>query len=149
MLDLQAALGICQLRKVDRFNARRTALAERYDQLLADVPEVNPIARVPYPATHAWHLYIVRVDLERLTIDRDGFMTALEQEGLDRAPLPALHTGGYYREKCEFSEGALPNAEAAAEEIMSLPLYPLLTEDDQDVVVQAIAKVAADHRRTP
>src|SRR5262249_10990322 len=92
MMDLQAALGVRQMEKVDRFNARRSELALRYDRLLRALPEVRPIGRVKYDAVHAWHLYVVRLDLSALSINRNEFMTALHEENVGTGlHFPALH----------------------------------------------------------
>jgi len=148
MLDLQAAIGIRQMAKLERFNARRRQLAERYSQLLASVPEIAPLGIVQYPAVHAWHLYVVRLDLEAVDIGRSEFMLALQEENIGTGlHFPALHLSRYYRERYGYQPGQLPHAEAAGESILSLPLYPLLTEDDQDDVVGAIKRVIAAHRR--
>ena len=148
MLDLQAALGIHQFRKLDRFNRRREELAERYARLLADVPEICPLGRVAYPAKHAWHLYVVRLNLEAVDLPRDEFMQALGEENIGTGlHFPALHSSAYYRKKYGYQPGDLPVAEDAGERILSLPLYPLLTEQDQDDVMAAIKRVVVAHRR--
>src|SRR5688500_9265051 len=82
MLDLQAAIGVEQIKKLDRFNAARTELAARYERAFSDVPEVSPLAVPDYPHVHAWHLYIVQVDLAALSIDRDGFMAEMGRRGI-------------------------------------------------------------------
>jgi UDP-4-amino-4-deoxy-L-arabinose-oxoglutarate aminotransferase len=149
MLDLQAALGIEQMKKLERFNQQRAELAARYAERLADVPEVRPLERVTYDHVHAWHLYIVRLDLSRLSIGRDEFMGALGQEGIGVGlHFTAVHRHRYYADKYGFREGDLPASEAAGESILSLPLYPLLTLEKQDRVVAAIKKVVGAHRVT-
>jgi dTDP-4-amino-4,6-dideoxygalactose transaminase len=148
MLDLQAALGIHQLRKLDRFNEQRRELAECYDRLLVDVPEIRPLDRVTYSCQHAWHLYIVRLNTDVLTLDRDGFMAELARENIGTGlHFPPVHLLTYYREKYKISPGSLPHAEGAGERILSLPLYPRLTPEDQSDVVLAVQKVLAAHRR--
>jgi len=148
MLDLQAAIGLRQMPKLERFNARRRQLAERYTRLLADLPEIAPLGIVRYPAVHAWHLYVVRLDLSALDIDRNEFMLALQEENIGTGlHFPALHLSQYYRGKYGHTPGQLPHAESAGERILSLPLYPLLSEDDQDDVVEALKRVVAAHRR--
>jgi len=149
MLDLQAALGIEQLAKVARFNATRAALAKRYLSFLEDVPEVRAPEFAPWPHEHAWHLFIVRLDLARLDIDRDGFIVALAEAGVGAGlHFTPVHTHRYYREKYGIAPGALPKTEKVGEEILSLPLYPLLTLAQQDRVMEAVARVVAAHRRT-
>lgn len=148
LTDIQAALGICQLRKLDRFNARRRELAERYDKLLLEIPELEPLARVPYSHGHAWHLYVVRLNLEEVEFDRNAFMLALGERGIGTGLhfLP-LHETTWYRRKYGLASGSLPNTEYNGERMLSLPLYPLLTEEDQDDVLEAIRQVLRRHRR--
>ena len=148
MLDIQAALGLHQLEKLERFNARRRELAGRYARLLENVPEITPLGRVRYPAVHAWHLYVVRLDLSSVELDRNEFMLALQEENIGTGlHFPALHLSKYYREKYGYKPGQLPHAEKASECIFSLPLYPLLREQDQDDVVNTLKRVIAATRR--
>ncbi|MCB9896561.1 MAG: aminotransferase class I/II-fold pyridoxal phosphate-dependent enzyme [Planctomycetes bacterium] len=148
MMDLQAALGLEQMKKLERFNARRTELGERYHRLFADVDGIAPLGHVPYEALHAWHLYVVRLDLDACTLDRDAFMGALTEENIGTGlHFPALHMATYYREKYGHDPDTLPNAYRAGETIFSLPLYPLMSEADQDDVVDAVRRVLAAHRK--
>jgi len=143
MMDLQAALGLCQLSKLDRFNAERRRLARRYDALLDAIPSVAAIARPAYDHHHAWHLYVVRLDLATVRLDRDAVIAALADENIGVGlHFAALHAQAHYRRRC----GApLPNATAAAAEILSLPLYPGLTDEDQQDVVRVLAGVLSTH----
>jgi len=149
MLDLQAALGLRQMAKLDRFNARRRELAARYDARLREVPELRPLRPTRYPSTSACHLYVVRLDLAAVDLDRDGFMQALGAENIGTGlHFPALHLSSHYAARYGYRRGSLPAAEAAGASILSLPLYPLLTEADQDDVLAAIGRVLRAHRRT-
>jgi UDP-4-amino-4-deoxy-L-arabinose-oxoglutarate aminotransferase len=149
MLDLQAGLGIEQLKKVERFNARRKQLATLYDELLAGVPELRPLARPTYPHVHAWHLYVVRLDLAKVSIGRDEFIAELGAEGIGAGlHFTPVHLHAHYAKKYGYQRGDLPVVEQAGEEIMSLPLYPLLTDADVRRVVDSIKKVVAKHRGT-
>jgi len=146
MLDLQAALGIEQMKKLERFNGQRAELAARYGDLLADVPEVRPLERVPYDHVHAWHLFIVRLDLARLSIGRDEFMGELGKEGIGVGlHFTPVHRHRFYADKYGYRAGDLPASEAAGESIFSLPLYPLLTPEKQERVVAAIRKIVSAH----
>jgi len=148
MLDLQAALGLHQLGKLDRFNERRVRLAARYDVRLREVPELRPLAPTHYASASAWQLYVVRLDLQAVDLDRDDFMQALGAEGIGTGlHFPALHLSSYYARKYGYGPGSLPLAEAAGASILSLPLYPLLSESDQDDVLAAIGRVLRAHRR--
>jgi UDP-4-amino-4-deoxy-L-arabinose-oxoglutarate aminotransferase len=147
MLDLQAALGIEQMKKLERFNGQRAELAARYGEALADVAEVRPLDAVPYDHVHAWHLFIVRLDLARLSIGRDEFMGELGKAGVGVGlHFTPVHLHRFYAEKYGFRAGDLPASEAAGESIFSLPLYPLLTPAMQDRVVAAVKQVVAAHK---
>jgi len=148
MMDIQAALGIHQFGKLDRFNRRREQLAERYARLLSDIPEVRPLGRVAYPAKHSWHLYIIRLDPRVSGLSRDEFIQALGEENIGTGlHFPPLHCSSYYREKYGYRPEDLPVAAEAGERILSLPLYPLLTEQDQDDVVAAIRRLIVTRRK--
>jgi UDP-4-amino-4-deoxy-L-arabinose-oxoglutarate aminotransferase len=148
MLDLEAALGVVQLRKLDRFNAARSERAARYTELLADVPQVRPLGRVPYEHVHAWHLFIVRLDLAALTIDRDAFIAELRARGVGAGlHFTPVHDHVWYRERYGPSVDRLPVTTDAGERILSLPLFPTLSDEEQDRVVTAVADVVARSRR--
>ncbi len=142
MLDIQAAIGIHQLKKLAHFNKRRTELAENYLDLLKDIPEIMPLKSPDYSHIHAWHLFVVRLDIDSLSVDRDEFILHLQEENIGIGlHFPALHLQRYYREKYGFSRGMLPAAEWNSDRLFSLPLYPLLTEDDQVDVVSALKRL--------
>ena len=147
MLDLQAALGCEQLKKLERFNAVRTQLAANYDRLLAGVAEVRPLARPAYDHVHAWHLYIVQLELDALDIDRDAFIGELAARGIGAGlHFTPVHLHAHYKKKYGFQPGYLPVTEAAGERIVSLPLYPLLTPEQQQRVVAAIKDIVHAHK---
>ncbi len=142
MLDLQAALGLHQLPKLKRFNQRRAELAARYDQRLRGVAGVRPLGAVPYSHSHAHHLYVVQLDTDHLGLSRDAIVTALANLQIGTGlHFPAVHLKQYYRERYGYTRADCPNAVAVGERILSLPLYPTLTDDDVDEVVCAISSV--------
>ena len=142
MLDLQAAMGLHQLPKLERFNARRAELAARYDHLLAHLPFVRPLAPVPYPSRHAHHLYVVWLDTQGLGLSRDEFVTALAQHNIGTGlHFPAIHLKQYYRERYGYTAADCPNAVLLGDSILSLPLYPNLSDTGVDGVVNAISTV--------
>lgn len=148
MLDLQAAIGIHQLARIQEFNQRRAELAENYHRLLAEIPEIRPLGQASYPHHHAWHLYVVRLEIEALTINRDQFLAALQDENIGTGlHFPAIHLQRFYREKYGYKPGALPNTEWNSERLFSLPLYPLLEEKDQEDVAEALKRIIKRHRR--
>lgn len=147
MSDLHAALGLVQLTKLDRFNARRQQLADRYDLLLRGLDTIRLPESPPYPHTHAWHLYVVRLEQSLLGIDRDGFMAELGELGIGTGlHFTPVHLHQHYRRDGRNSPGDLPVTEAAGETVLSLPLYPDMTDEEQDRVVAAVRTVAEAHR---
>lgn len=148
LTDIQSAIGLHQLRKLPAFNAERTRLAARYDAALADVPALRPLGRVAYPCTHVHHLYVVRVDLGRLRIDRNTFMAEVMAAGIGLGlHFTAVHELTYYRQLLGDLRAALPVATDASARLFSLPLFPGLSEEEQDRVVEVLASVAAQHAR--
>ena len=138
--ELQCALGLSQLGRLDSFLKRRSDIAERYTVTLAEIAT----ARVPAVLSHgrhAWHIYPVLLELDRLKADRDTILTALRAEGIGATvhyvPVywhPFYEARGYRRGLC-------PRAEAAYERLLTLPLFPAMTDRDVDDVVAALAKV--------
>lgn len=145
MTDIQAALGRSQLQRIDGFHAARERLAERYDQLLAGLPLQRP-ARVPGPGSTArssWHLYVVEVVPGPGVADRATVFARLREAGIGvnvhYEPIPLQP---YYR-GLGFRPGQFPAAEAFASQALSIPLYPSLTEAQQDCVVGALKQALA------
>ena len=142
-MDMQAALGIHQLASVGDFNSRRRQLSALYDELLGAVPEIEPLAVPPYDHFHTRHLYVVKLlDTARLT--RDDFIAELKARNVGTGiHFRAVHTQPYYASKYPRWVGALPVAEWVSEHLCSLPLFPLMSEDDVRYVVGAIKDTLA------
>lgn len=148
MMDIQAALGIHQLRKLDAFIARRTEIARFYNAAFVDVEEVRTPGLVPYEHRHAWHLYTPLILVEKLAIDRDRFMEELKRENIGTGlHFKAVHHHPYYRETLNIAPGELANADYASDRIMSLPLFPRMSTDDARDVVAAVKNVIVRNRR--
>jgi len=148
LTDIQSAIGIHQLRKLAALNAERERLARRYDDALARIPELRPLGRAPYPHRHAHHLYIVRLQLERLTIDRNRFLAAVLDAGVGLGlHFTAVHELTYYRDRLGDLRAALPVATDASRRICSLPLFPGLSDAEQDRVVDVLEQTVHAHRR--
>ncbi|MHB8634085.1 MAG: DegT/DnrJ/EryC1/StrS family aminotransferase [Thermoplasmatota archaeon] len=137
--DLQCALGLSQLRRLPTFLRKRRDLARRYDRALADHPLVRPLA-VRKGLDHAYHLYVVRVVPPA---SRDDTLRGLRAAGIKAAlHYPAVHLMKVYRERFGTGPGQAPVAELAANQILSLPIYPDLTLAEQDAVVGVLDRVA-------
>jgi UDP-4-amino-4-deoxy-L-arabinose-oxoglutarate aminotransferase len=142
--DMNAVLGIGQLKRLDDLNNRRTEIARLYTDLLSEIDEIQPLQVPDYTMTHCWHLYIIRLDIESMAIGRDGFMQALKEKQVGSGlHFRATHTQKYYREKYTDTV-VLPDTEWNSERICSLPLYPDMTDDDVYRVVDTIKQVIAE-----
>ncbi|MDD5521568.1 MAG: aminotransferase class I/II-fold pyridoxal phosphate-dependent enzyme [Kiritimatiellae bacterium] len=142
LTDISAAMGITQLARVDELNRKRTELAMKYREKFKNIPEIIPLGDPAYPMEHAWHLFIVRVDSDKIGISRDDFMTRLKQKNIGTGlHFRATHLHKYYMEKMEMRRGMLPNTEWNSDRICSLPLFPDMTLKDIDDVVLAIKEV--------
>ncbi|MCH8949814.1 MAG: DegT/DnrJ/EryC1/StrS aminotransferase family protein [Chloroflexi bacterium] len=147
MTDIQAALGIHQLKRLEAFQARRTHIANQYNALFADVPElIRPPMRGEI--VHAWHLYPIRLQLDRLTIDRAQFIEELRERGIGTSVhfIP-IHLHPYYREALSLGPGDFPVTEAIYEGLISLPIYPRMEDADVERVAAAVREIAGAHRR--
>ena len=148
MMDIQAALGIHQLPRLDGFIRRRTEIAGFYNREFSDVAELALPAMAPYEQRHAWHLYTPLVRTELLTIDRDQFMAELKELNIGSGlHYKAIHHHAWYREQLPVPAGTLPNADYASERILSLPLFPKMTDEDAADVVAAVKDVIAHNRK--
>ena len=148
MMDIQAAIGIHQLPKLDGFIDKRRTIAEFYNREFADVVELALPAYAPYEQRHAWHLYTPLIRVEHLTIDRDRFMAELKKHNIGSGlHYKAIHHHAWYRENMPIADAELPNASYASERILSLPLFPKMTEKDAADVVAAVKDVIAANRR--
>jgi len=142
MTDISAVLGTSQLARVDKFNSRRTELAMKYRERLDEVDEILPLSNPPYPMKHAWHLFVVRLDIDKVKLSRDDFMQELKQRNIGTGlHFRAVHLQKYYTESMGTHRGMLPNTEWNSDRICSLPLFPDMTFDDVDNVVEAIKEV--------
>lgn len=141
MTDLQAALGLSQLSRIDDFIARRNELAARYRKLLAGLPLVLPVVRED--RSSSWHLYVVRLDPARARIGRREAFDRLRAAriGVNLHYIP-VHTQPYYA-SLGFRTGDFPEAERYYAEAISLPMYPGLTESMQDRVADALREILA------
>jgi perosamine synthetase len=143
MADIAAAIGIHQLRKADRFHQRRTELAVLYQEFLKEVEEII-LPQVQPNRIHSWHLFAIRLKLDRLKIDRAQFITELTQRGIGTSVhwLP-LHMHHYYRETYGYAPQDLPVACSLYPGIITLPIYPDMTGDEVSYVCGSIKEIVA------
>jgi dTDP-4-amino-4,6-dideoxygalactose transaminase len=146
MTDLQAALGIHQLRRLDAFIRRRQEIAAAYDEAFGELPEVLLPVRLPN-RNHVFHLYPIRLRLDRLHLNRAGFIEALAERRIGASVhfIP-LHRHPFYRNTYGYSENQFPVAESIYQGLVSLPLYPKMTDGDVADVVSAVREIVAAHR---
>jgi perosamine synthetase len=134
--DVQAALGIGQLEKLDRLLAMRSDVAARYSELLADVDGVEPPLADDAEHMRSWFVYVVKV---AQGIDRDAVIERLAEQGIEAGLyVPAVHLQPYMRERYRFGEGMCPVAEDACSRTLALPFFPQLEAGDQELVVEAL-----------
>jgi perosamine synthetase len=147
MTDIAAALGLVQLGKCDRMWQARTRIAETYHRALADLEEIAlPAARTN--VEHAWHLYPVRLALEQLRISRAEFISLMREQNIGTAVhfIP-LHEHPFYRNRYGYRREDFPNASNAYERLVSLPIYPAMTDSDVTDVVTVVRDVIRRNRR--
>lgn len=139
LTDISAALGLEQLKKLDAFIAGREELVDHYHQRLGEIEEISPLGRVSYPIRHSWHLFIVRLLQNSAGLDREGFMAALKERNIGTGlHFRAAHMQKYYWENLPQPAVSLENTEWNSARICSLPLFPAMTTDDVDDVIDAI-----------
>jgi UDP-4-amino-4,6-dideoxy-N-acetyl-beta-L-altrosamine transaminase len=147
MTDIQAALGLTQLAKLERMQGIRQKIAARYNEEFGKMPEIEIPVELEY-ARHAWHLYIIKLNLDKLTIDRAQFIEELKEENIGTSvhfiPVP-MHP--YYKETFGYKQGDFPTAEAIYQRIISLPLYPKMSAQDTEDVISAVKRVVERTRK--
>ena len=146
MTDFQAALLLSQLHKLPKFAARRREIVKKYDEAFSRMPELI-VQREISESDTVRHLYILRLNLERLSCDRRQFFDALYAENTcPQVHYLPVYWHSYY-EKLGYGKGLCPNAEKYYNEVMSIPLYYGLTDDDVEDVIRAVRKVIAYYRK--
>jgi dTDP-4-amino-4,6-dideoxygalactose transaminase len=148
MMDIQAALGIHQLARLESSWRRRRELWARYDDAFAGLDVLTTPAPTAPGCRDAYHLYTIRLQLDALTIDRDGFADALREQRIGTGVhfLP-VHLHRWYRETFHYREGRFPHAEAIGRATLSLPLSPALSDADQERVIDHVLDLARQLKR--
>jgi dTDP-4-amino-4,6-dideoxygalactose transaminase len=139
MMDMQAAIGIHQLKELGGFISRRNELAARYQEALADWPQWTLPKRPAYDHLHSWHIYTPLINEEVTRMNRDAFMQAMKEKNIGTGlHYRAVHLYPYYRQAFDFKLGDFPHAENVSERIVSLPLFPGMTDADHDRVLDVM-----------
>ncbi len=148
LTDLASALGLAQLRKVETMRARRQKIAERYQDAFREHEELSiPVVREGIE--HAWHLYILRLNLDRLSCGRDDFVQRLRQRkiGVSVHFIP-LHIHPYYRQLSGYRPQDFPVAYEQYLRAVSLPIYSRMTDQDVEDVIDAVTSLVAENRKS-
>jgi dTDP-4-amino-4,6-dideoxygalactose transaminase len=150
LTDIAAGLGVAQLRKADAFLKRRMQIADRYHEAFQELNELDlPLVHEGEEGTtHSWHLYVIRLNLQRLQIDRNKFIDELRRKGIGTSVhfIP-LHIHPYYRETYGYQSDDFPVAYETYKRIISLPIYARMTDDDVERVIESVTDIVKSNRR--
>ena len=147
LTDIAAALGIEQLKRCDQFQQARQRIAEKYNQAFAQLPEIE-VPPCGDDIQHAWHLYVIKLNVDRLRIDRAEFFKKLKAQKIGASVhfIP-LHLHPFYRDTYGYRPTDFPQASAAFERILSLPIYPKMTDANVSDVIGAVRRVVKENAR--
>ncbi|RME08276.1 MAG: DegT/DnrJ/EryC1/StrS family aminotransferase [Anaerolineae bacterium] len=142
MSELNAAVGVVQIRRLDELLARREAVAQMYNRRIVRIPGVHPLTIVPDTTRMSWFVYVVRF---APSIDRNRVMTRLGELGIPARPyFSPIHLQPFYRREFGFKEGDFPEAEAAGRSTLALPFHANMNEAEVSLVCEALEEVLAD-----
>jgi dTDP-4-amino-4,6-dideoxygalactose transaminase len=145
LTDIAAAMGLVQLRRVYEMLEKRRHIAHLYNEAFKEIPEV----KTPfYSEDHAWHLYVIRLDTEKLRIDRNQFIEELRSRGIGTSVhfIP-LHMHPYYRDTYHYQPNDYPICFRVYKQVISLPIYSQMSSNDADRVVEKVKEVIGINRR--
>lgn len=144
--DIQCALGINQLNKIDDFVARRRKIVKRYNEAFKNLEEVV-IPCQDKSVNSSWHLYVMKFNLEKVKVERREIFEALRKEGLGvNVHYTPVYYFPYYK-KLGYKKGLCPNAEELYERIITLPLYPKMSDEDVEYVIQGVYKIVKNYKK--
>lgn len=147
MTDIAAALGLCQLKKLDAFQRRRREIVQAYTSAFSECDALQ-VPTVRSEVQHAWHLYVLRLNAECLTIGRDRFIEELTQRNIaSSVHFIPIHLHPYYRDKYQLLPDRYPVAYDNYTRMLSLPLNPRLTDDDVSDVINAVLDIVQTYQR--
>jgi UDP-4-amino-4,6-dideoxy-N-acetyl-beta-L-altrosamine transaminase len=147
MTDIQASLGLHQLEKLNNFQKKREKIVKDYNEAFKDMEEIT-IPFVKDNIKHAWHLYVIKIVAEKLKINRNQFIEALKAENIGTSVhfIP-VHFQPYYRDTFGFKKGDFPNAEYAFKRVISLPLFPKMSDEDVKDVINSVKKIVEYYKK--
>lgn len=147
MTDIAAALGLHQLARCKWLLERRRTIAQRYTEAFSDCPEIETPPN-PTHVEHAWHLYMLRLRTERIKLTRDTFIQRLAQANIGTSVhFVPLHLHPFYRDAYQLATDDFPAALYTYQRVVSLPIYPSMTDDDVEDVIAAVEQIIATHKR--
>ena len=142
MADIQAAMGLIQLSKLESYIKTRQKYAEIYTEAFQQIPQISVLQRID-GIRHAENMYVIMLELDSLKIDRDEFIRCLRAENIfPSVHYRAVHLHPYYMETFGYKQGDYPVAEDVSDKVLTLPFSPKLTEDDVQDVIPAVKKIA-------
>ncbi len=142
MMDIQAAIGDSQLKELDSFNFRRKEIVSFYLDRLKDTPGIILPQPAPWEHKHSWHIFTPLIDIDRLGMTRDDFMAEMKKRNIGTAlHYQALHLFTCFSRATGLGRGSLPDAEYVSDRIVSLPLFPAMTDEDAQDVVDAVFEI--------
>lgn len=147
MMDIQAAIGIHQLPRVEKYWERRKEIWERYNEAFEDLPVFIP-APIPNGVKHSYHLYTFLLDIDKLNITRDEFLYEMAKRNIGvGVHYIALHLHPYYQQKYGYKQGDFPNADWISDRTVSIPLSAKLTDNDVQDVINTVREIITLYRR--
>ena len=143
MMDIQAAIGIHQLKRVESYWKRREEIWNKYNEVFNGLPVFLPAAAEPN-TRHAYHLYTLLLDLDKLSISRDRFLDEMAQRNIGvGVHYIALHLHPFYQKEFGYQRGDFPNAEWISDRTVSIPISPKLSDEDVEDVISAVREILA------
>lgn len=147
MSDLEASLGLVQLKKIEKFWRIRKSYVKRYNEAFSQVGELKLLTQ-QRDVKHSHYIYVVLLELEKLNINRDEFVATLREENIGASVhFMSLHLQKYYRERFGFKKLDFPEAYRASERCVSLPIYPKMSGKDIDDVIYAVKDILFKHKK--
>jgi len=141
MTDLQAALGICQLEKLDKFIQRRKEIVKQYNQAFKDISGITiPFEKIKNSS--AFHLYVLQIDFEKISKTRSQVVDELKAKGIGtQVHYIPVHTQPYYKKNFGYKKGDFPVSEKYYEQALSIPLYPKMSDGDIKYIIKTLLKI--------